>query len=398
MTVESPATPPRTRHTGRFSGRGLSPARHASACLCVVSAAALLLSAPSSAASTDSFVSRLLRQERFSAADFRARDAGQAVVKSLETDVRRELAYFGVVYIDVPTRRFVERFVDIERFERGPGIPQIGRFGTVPIIEDLASLTLPAKDVAALARCRSGDCDLKLSAAAMARFRDQVDWSSPNAAQRANEVVRDMILDLVRAYQENGNAALGSYDDGETALPVAGEFRAMINSDHPLPLPVPELMAYLDEYPRNRPAGVSDFFYWSVVDFGLKPTVRVNHVMIYSPDDRPSGLSHVIAIKQLYASHYFHTALEMRFLVEAEGRRDERGFNLLSLTRSRIDGTTGMSGSLLRPIINRRSRTAVAGYLEHLKRQVELTDPRPRDDRGSPCSVASSVQVCVGAQ
>jgi hypothetical protein len=132
----------------------------------------------------------------------------------LDTPVRRELAHFGIVCIDAPAERFVARFGDIERFERGPGIPQMGRLGVPPRLEDLASLTLPAKDVTALATCRPGDCDLKLSAAAMTRFQNQVNWSSPNAAVQANEVARAMILELVRAYQVNGNAALGRYDDG----------------------------------------------------------------------------------------------------------------------------------------------------------------------------------------
>jgi hypothetical protein len=171
-------------------------------------------------------------------------------------------------------------------------------------------LTLPAKDVTALARCRPGDCNVKLSAAAMTRFRNQVNWSSPNAALQANEVAREMILDLVHAYQADGNAALGHYHDGAEPLSVAEQFRALLTSSNRLPVPVPELMAYLDEYLRGRPAGAEDFFYWSVVDFGLKPTVRVNHVIIYPLAAILSGVSHVIAIKQLYASHYFHTTLE----------------------------------------------------------------------------------------
>ena len=99
----------------------------------------------------------LLRRERFVEADLRAIHAGEAVVKSLDTPVRQELAVFGVVHVEAPAARFVDRFGDIERFERGPGIPQIGRFGNPPRLEDLASLTLPAKDVAALASCRPGD-------------------------------------------------------------------------------------------------------------------------------------------------------------------------------------------------------------------------------------------------
>jgi hypothetical protein len=337
--------------------------------------AALLVCTASPGARSDSFVDNLLRQRGFSAADLRARDAGEAVVKSLDTPVRRELAYFGVVSVDAPTERFVNRFDDIERFERGPGIPQIGRFGVPPRLEDLASLSLPAKDVAALAKCRPGDCDVKLSAAAMTRFQNQVNWSSQNAAIQANAVARAMILELVTAYQANGNAALGHYDDHGESVLVAEQFRALLTSVDALPVSMPELLTYLSDYPRSRPVGTEDFFYWSVVDFGLKPTVRVNHVIIYSLPGRPSGISHIIAIKQLYASHYFHTTLELRFLVDEERRADRRGFSLLSITRSRIDGTSGLTGSLLRPVISRRSRNAIRVYLEHLKRQVEGADP-----------------------
>src|SRR5512134_1984809 len=127
--------------------------------------AALLIAVASPAAQSDSFVNNLLRREGFSAADLRALDAGEAVVKSLDTPVRQELAHFGVVHIEVPPDRFVDRFRDIERFERGPGIPQIGRFGIPPRPENLAALTLPAKDITALATCRPGDCDVKLPTA-----------------------------------------------------------------------------------------------------------------------------------------------------------------------------------------------------------------------------------------
>jgi len=338
--------------------------------------AALLVAVASPGAQAGSFVDDLLRREmRFSAADLRTLDAGSAVIRSLETPVRRELAHFGVVYVDAPTERFIERFRDIERFESGPGILQIGRFGSPPRLEDLASLTLPAKDVTALARCRPGDCDVKLSAAAMTRFRNEVNWSSPNAARQANDIAREMILDLVREYQRGGSAALGHYDDGSEPLSVAEQFRALLASGNHRPVPVPGLIAYLDEYPRNRPAGAEEFFYWSVVDFGLKPTVRVNHVIIYPLAARSSGISHVIAIKQLYASHYFHTTLELRFLVDDDRRADRHGFYLISITRSRSDGMTGFKGLLLRPIISRRSRDAVRGYLEHVKRQVERPAP-----------------------
>jgi hypothetical protein len=343
--------------------------------LCLGLGAALVSAVASPSARSVSFVNDVFGQQRFSAADLRALDAGAAVVKVLDTPVRRELAHFGAVHIDAPADRFVDRFRAIEQFERGPGVPQIGRFTFPPRSEDLAALTLPAKDMMSLPACRPGDCDMKLSTAAMARFRDRVDWSSPDAALQTHEVARGLILELVQAYQANGNAALGQYDDGGEPLLVAKEFRALLMSANQLPLPVPGLIAYLEDYPRGRPSGAEDFFYWSTVDFGLRPTVRVNHVMIFPMAARPSGVSYVIAIKQLYASHYFQTTLELRFLVDDDRRAHQPGFYLLSITRSRIDGTTGLKGSLLRSVISRRSRTVVRNYLEHLKRQVEQPEP-----------------------
>ena len=339
--------------------------------------AVLLTAVAFLAAQPSSTIESLLRQELgFSAADLRALDEGSAVIRSLDTPVHEELAHVGVVYIDASPERFIERFRDIERFETGPGIPQIGRFGSPPLLEDLESLSLPEEDVEALSKCRPGDCDVKLPAAAMSRFRNEVDWSSANAAHQADQISRELILDLVQAYQKDGNAALGYYDDGDDPLPVAEQFRALLDSTDPLPAPVPNLLAYLDDYPRGRPAGAEDFFYWTVVDFGLKPTIRVNHVTIYPLAAlQPSDVSYAIAIKQLYASHYFHTTLELRFLVDHSRHSDRRGSSLISITRSRNDGMTGFKGLFLRPIIRRRSRNAVRGYLEHVRRQVERPEP-----------------------
>ena len=338
---------------------------------------ALLIAIASLAAQSSSIVDNLLRQEMgFSAANLLALDAGSAVIKSLDTPVREELAYAGVVYIDSPAESFINRFRDIERFESGSGIPQIGRFGSPPQLEDLASFTLPQADLKALPKCRPGDCDVKLSAAAMRRFRNEVDWSSPNAAHQADEVAREMILDLVLRYQADGNAALGYYDDGDDPLPVAEQFHALLASGDPLPVPIPDFLAYLDDYPRSRLPGSEDFFYWTVVDFGLKPTIRVNHVTIHPlAVGLSSRVAYVIAIKQLYASHYFYTTLELRFLVNDDRRSGRRGSYLISITRSRNDGMTGFKGFFLRPIISRRSRNAVRGYLEHAKRQVERPAP-----------------------
>jgi hypothetical protein len=305
-----------------------------------------------------------------SAQELRELRAGAAVVKSLESGARQELAHLGVVGIHMRSDEFVTRFRDIERFERGPGIPQIGRFSDPPRLADLASLTLPIDDVKALQTCRPGDCDVKLSAEGMNRVRAQVNWTSPDATRQANDAMRRLLLDLVLAYQARGNEALGHHDDRTTSLPIAEEFKALLAQPNIVPVPVQSLLSYLRDFPRNRPHNAEEFFYWSLVTFGLKPTIRINHVVLYPLTGAPSNVPYVIATKQVYASHYFHTTLELRFLLN-QSAAVAPGFYLLSIVRSRNDGMTGFSGSLLRPIISRRSRTGVRRYLEYVKRQME---------------------------
>jgi hypothetical protein len=326
--------------------------------------------APHAEQKTSTAEDLLQRQMSLSAADLRQLRAGAAIVKSLESSARHELVHLAAVRIRKRSDEFIARFRDIERFERGPGIPQIGRFSTPPRLEDLASLTIPIDDVRALQACRPGNCALKLSAEAMHRLRAEVQWTSPTATQQAGEAIKRMLLDLVLAYQARGNAALGRYDDGTQSLPVAEEFNALLAQPTLAPVPVPTLLTYLRDVPRNRPKEGEEFFYWAVVQFGLKPTIRLNHVVIQPLAGAPSGVTYAIATKQIYASHYFHTTLELRFLLEDIGA-ERPAFYLLSIVRSRNDGMTGFSGSLLRPIINRRSRNAVRGYLDYVKRQME---------------------------
>lgn len=78
---------------------------------------------------------------------------------------------------------------------------------------------------------------------------------------------------------------------------------------------MPNLRRYMLEYPRVQLPDSTSFLCWQDVQFGLTPTLRINHLSIREgPDDT------VIATKMLDASHYFWTALELRTLVPDPSR------------------------------------------------------------------------------
>jgi hypothetical protein len=321
----------------------------------------------------DSHPVRILEHERmgFTDADLRTLDAGGVVAKSLDTGLRREVAVVGVVWIGVPPDFFVEQYRDIETFEADPDrVPQIGRFRDPPMLDDLEMLSLDTADLGAIVRCRSGDCDLKLTVPAMIRLQRETDWALPGAAERANRVARQMLLELVQAYQNGGNTALGSYEDHDRPFPVAEEFQAMLHNEPLLLAHLPALQDFLNHYPAHSLPGAEDFFYWSKVSFGLKPTIRANHVTIYRlPEGAP--IVYALASKQLYSSHYFNTALELRLVVGDARRPDAVGFFLVNVNRSRVDRLSGLSGLIIRSTILRKTRDAMTAYLRRAKQTRE---------------------------
>jgi hypothetical protein len=251
---------------------------------------------------------------------------------------------------------------DIERFETGWGVTK--KLSEPPRIEDFAALQIPEEDRKALRDCKVGDCELKLGEPALEHLRSEVDWNDPAASEKILEFLRARALEYSLGYREGGNSKLGVYRDGKKPAAVADEFQGLLENSPYVMSYRPELHRYLMEYPGASLPGASDFLYWSMVDFGSKPTFRLNHVVIYplAPlAGAPNG-SVVIASKQLYFSHYFHTGLELTTLVTDRERPDD-GFYLVSLNRYRTDLPGGVFGKMVRKTAEDGARGGTERYL-----------------------------------
>lgn len=224
----------------------------------------------------------------------------------------------------------------------------------------------------ALKNCKEGDCDVQLPTASIRAFQDSVTWSRPDAADQVNGLARQMIVELLAAYRRGGNEALGVYRDKENPARVAQQFATMIGRAVALPDVMPELKRYLLEFPAAELPGADSFFYWEKVNFGMKPTIRVNHGIVYHTRAKDRDIDAVV-IKQLYASHYFHTALDVTMCVADTTRPGAPGFYLLTLKGSEQDGLTGMKGSMLRKIVVDKTRSSLEDALASMKRTVEQT-------------------------
>jgi hypothetical protein len=290
--------------------------------------------------------------------------SGQPVSKLLDSDPATEVAVFGAVWVNAPSSRYVAAVRDIEQFEKGGSFRVTKRISTPPRLDDFAQLTLPADDVADLKTCKVGQCQIKLSQQSIERLRREVDWSKPTAQADVDRLARALALEYVTGYLEGGNARLAVYRDNSRPTFVANEFATMIDRLPSLTEFLPDLKRYLLQFPNGAPPKTDSFLYWQEAKFGLKPTIRINHVIITEQS------THVaVASKMLYASHYFWTALELRVLVPDAARGN--GFWFVSVNRSRSDGLSGFVGRLIRGKVRGEAEEGMGAVLGATKKMLE---------------------------
>ena len=306
----------------------------------------------------------------FSAAQVAAVRRGQPVATVLPSTVDREVAIAGAVHVRASTERLVDLLQDVERLESGKSFLATRRIGSPPSLQDFDRLVLPAGDVKALRRCRPGSCDVKLGQGAFDQLAE-IDWRRPDSTAQVNALARRAALGYIEAYRKGGNAELAINLDSERPQFIARDFEDMLTRTRLLPESLPALAAYLLGYPAvPLPAGSSDFFYWSLADFGLKPVVRLNHVVVYSTGE-PTGTKYAVAVKQLYASHYFHTALEIRAVIDDEASPGSASY-VVVLNMARSDGLTGLFGGVVKSKVQGRSRESLEKVLGTIRRLAEV--------------------------
>jgi hypothetical protein len=297
-------------------------------------------------------------------------DAGKPVARVLSWGSASEVYVFGAVHIDGASDVYLNAARDVARLRGTEGYLGIGELKEDASGADLAALTLDPDDVKALKNCREGSCDVQLPTASIQAFRDGVNWSRSDTVEQASALARPMVLQLLRAYREGGNDALGDYRDKQHPALVAEQFRTMVGRASALPDVLPELRRYLLDYPKAELVDADSFFYWEKVSFGMKPTIRLNHGVTYRRRTGGREVA-VVALKQLYASHYFHTALDMSVCVDDGATGATHGFYLLTLKGSQQEGLTGVKGSMLRKIVVDKTRGSLESALASIKRSVE---------------------------
>jgi hypothetical protein len=295
---------------------------------------------------------------------------GKPVSKVLPSRIPDEVFLFGAVYIQGSPESYAKLAGDFDRLRKLPNYLALGVISAPPQLSDFKDLSMDSEDIQALKKCEPGDCLIQMPAGSIQEVLQSINWSAADVNEQVNELLRKTALRRLLDYQREGNQALGVYDDKREKVDVSKQFAFMLSYDKVLPQRLPDFYNYLLSYPKGKPANVDDAFYWARVKFGLKPTLRVVHVvtMTGKPADR---VAYAIAEKQLYASHYFETALDLSFCIRDIESPQSPGFYLIMLLSSEQAGLSGVKGSIVRKVAVGRSVSNLQDALDTIKNALE---------------------------
>ena len=296
--------------------------------------------------------------------------SGHPVAKTMPSRTPAEVFLFGAIYIHATPESYQKFVQDFDRLRKLPNYMALGVFSNPPQASDLKGFAFDNDDVKALKNCKPGDCLIQMPTSSIEALQSSIDWSASDVGDQVNRQLQKTALERLEEYQHQGNEALGVYNDKHDPTEVPQQFAYMLSYSKALPENLPDFYQYLLDYPKARPGNVADEFYWARVKFGLKPTLRIVQTvtMSGSPNDL---VAYAIAQKQLYASHYFETALDLSFCIRGSDDSKQPGFYLIMAMGSEQAGLTGVKGSIVRKTAVGRSVSNLQNALTNVKTTLE---------------------------
>ncbi|PYP20740.1 MAG: hypothetical protein DMD54_00425 [Gemmatimonadetes bacterium] len=262
-------------------------------------------------------------------------ERGDAIVKILDTENKRDVAVFGIIAVDVPRESYVARLQDLPSSLRTPTRARFGIFHVPATAADVESATVAAQDVADVKHCRPGDCKIKMPATDMQRLHAEIDWSAADAGNQLDAYVRRRLVEYVTDYRTRGDSAMLVYDD-RGGVHASDAFAALLTQSPYVYQDIPSLRQYLAEYPHAPLDGARELLFWADDSMsGVRPILSVTHMVVYTPPEL-SGVT-VVASKQIFANHFFEGAFDLMAIIDRASTGAKPGSYLVLLRRCRFD-------------------------------------------------------------
>jgi hypothetical protein len=168
--------------------------------------------------------------------------SGQPVAKTMPSRTPAEVFLVGAVYIHAAPETYFQFARNFDRLREVPGFLALGVFTDPPQLSDLKGFAFDSDDIQDLKSCEPGNCRIQMPATSIEELHRSINWSAPDANEQVNQLLQKTALELLLAYQREGNEALGVYNDKRD------------------PTAVPEQFAYLLSYGKALSEREPDFY------------------------------------------------------------------------------------------------------------------------------------------
>jgi len=259
----------------------------------------------------------LAHRFQFSSAEIGHVRNGQPIVKMLPAGSRDELAIGGAIRLPGTKERLSNWVRNIEHFRSSA---QLGVTQVVPIPPTAAAF----------------------------------------AALPADESVRNTLFGYANAYVTGGNAAVTAHAGPQAPRSFEDDTRVLLQQATTLSALAPELVAFLDAYPKTTLAGADQLLYWSAMPADADAIISLHHLVVYHPPGREVW----IADKTIHATRDIDAGIVAIGLYDAAGGA---GFYAIAGSRVKASRLGGVAGTLLRRQVERGGIDTVKTYLEWLR-------------------------------
>ena len=308
----------------------------------------------------------LMKEGRLTESERRALDRGAIVTKVLDPQNPSEVLAFAALQVKTTPSLVLDRFRSGGQWRGDPFVLGTGMLSALPSVRDLEGLTLDAGDVKDLSKCRIHDCEVRLPAETIQLFRTAIDWTSPQHAADATELFRRTLASYSLSYLRQGNPALFEYANNDDPVRIGEGLKGLVLRSAFLREAEPDLYAYLEQFPNHRPRGAEDFVFWLKETFWRRDVLSLNHSTVMD-HPTPSGRLIIAVARQLYATRYYETALNVTTYVETPGGASY----LISLNRARADIRPSGFNWIERLLLNRLVRGRIETQSAYVKRSLE---------------------------
>jgi hypothetical protein len=232
--------------------------------LCIVMASSLFAAFP------DEYPG-YLRLLGFSKSEIRELQAGRFIARNLKDRQPGEYGITAAKVFDIPGYFIRDHYSYIENFRNLRRFQAVGKFKSVPGLQDLAPLKFDPAEVQELASCRS-NCALNLTDQEIAAIGQN---------SHLENLYRQILLNRLQNYIQGG-------DPSETYLTEFPHLSAYF----------PDVIEYLAVYPSAKDRRIPDFFYWVKEEIGKKNVIQVRHVFSQKVEDDFVLVDHLV-----YSNH-----------------------------------------------------------------------------------------------